>query len=54
MFAFKEEEEGGRFVSPNLGCELASLSKLVFVFMKPLVNVTPIGNWDYGRMRSCT
>jgi hypothetical protein len=34
MFAFKEEEEGGRFVSPDLGCELASSSKLVFVFHK--------------------
>jgi hypothetical protein len=21
--------------------------------MKPLVNVTPIGTWDHGRMRSC-
>lgn len=34
MFAFKEEDEGGCFVSPDLGCELASSSKLVFVFHK--------------------
>jgi hypothetical protein len=30
-FAFKEEEEGGCFVSLDLGCELASSSRLVFV-----------------------
>ncbi len=30
-FAFKEEEEGRRSVFPNSGCELASLSRLVFV-----------------------
>jgi hypothetical protein len=30
-FAFKEEEEGKRFAFPNLGCELASSSRLVFV-----------------------
>jgi hypothetical protein len=30
-FAFKEEEEGGCFVSPNLGCELASISRLIFI-----------------------
>ncbi len=28
---FKEEEEGGRSVSLDLGCELASSSRLVFV-----------------------
>ncbi len=32
MFAFKEEEEGGCSVSLDLRCELASSSKLVFVF----------------------
>jgi hypothetical protein len=30
MFAFKEEVEGGRSVSPDLGCELASSSLLFF------------------------
>jgi hypothetical protein len=30
-FAFKEEEEGNQFVFPDLGCELASSSRLVFV-----------------------
>ncbi len=30
-FAFKEEEEGGRSVYPNLGCEFARSSWLVFV-----------------------
>ncbi len=29
--AFKEEEEGWCFVSPDLRCELASSSRLVFV-----------------------
>jgi hypothetical protein len=54
MFAFKEEEKGGCSIFPNLRCELASSSRLVLFFMKPLVNVTPVGAWDYGRMRSCT
>ncbi len=30
-FAFKEEEEGERFISVNLRCELASSSRLFFV-----------------------
>jgi hypothetical protein len=30
-FIFKEEEEGGRAVSRNLGCELARSSWLVFL-----------------------
>jgi hypothetical protein len=31
MFAFKEEEEDGRSISLDLGCELANSSRLVFV-----------------------
>ncbi len=53
-FAFKEEEKGGHSIFPNLRCELASSSRLVFVLMKPLMNVTPIGAWDYRRMRRGT
>jgi hypothetical protein len=30
-FAFKEEEEGGHFVSSDLGCDIANSSRLVFV-----------------------
>ncbi len=30
-FAFKVEEEGGHYISINLGCELASSSRLFFV-----------------------
>jgi hypothetical protein len=29
--SFKEEEEGGRFISANLGCELASSSRFYFI-----------------------
>jgi hypothetical protein len=46
MFALKEEEEGGRFVSPNLGCELASSSKLVFCFDEASSECD--SNWQLG------
>ncbi len=52
-FAFKEEEEGGCFVSPNLGCELASLSRLIFVLHEDSSKGDYYWCWDFERMRSC-
>jgi hypothetical protein len=52
-FAFKEEVEGGHSVSPNLGCELASLSRLGFVLHEDSSKGDYDWCWDFGRMRSC-
>jgi hypothetical protein len=44
--AFKEEEEGGHFVSPGLGCELANSSRLVFVLHE--TSSKGDSNWRLG------
>ncbi len=45
-FAFKEEEKGGRSVFPNLGCEFASSSRLVFVLHEASSECD--SNWRLG------
>jgi hypothetical protein len=45
-FAFKEEEEGGRFISINLRCELASSSRLFFVLHE--ASIEGDSDWHLG------
>jgi hypothetical protein len=45
-FAFKVEKEGGRFISANLGCELASSSRLFFILHEAFVEGD--SNWRLG------
>jgi hypothetical protein len=45
-FAFKEEEERGRFISINLRCELASSSRLFFVLHE--ASIEGDSDWHLG------